>query len=46
MSTQKFALATVAGGVTLFMLGGIVYGWLLRDFFMANAGSAPRSGFC
>jgi len=40
MSTQKFVLATVAGGVTLFVLGGILYGWLLMDFFMANSGTA------
>jgi hypothetical protein len=40
MSTQRFVLSTVAGGVTLFVLGGIFYGWLLMDFFMANAGTA------
>ena len=40
MTTQKFALATIAGGVTLIMLGGILYGWLLMDFFLANTGPA------
>jgi len=40
MSTQKFALASLAGGVTLFALGGIFYGWLLMDFFEANSGTA------
>lgn len=40
MSTQKFVLATVAGGVTLFALGGIFYGMLLMDFFLANSGTA------
>jgi len=40
MSTQKFVLATLVGGVTLFALGGIFYGWLLMDFFMANSGTA------
>lgn len=40
MSTQKFVLATLAGGVTLFALGGIFYGMLLMDFFLANSGSA------
>ncbi len=40
MTSQKFAMATVAGGLTLFVLGGIFYGVLLMDFFMANAGTA------
>ena len=40
MTTQKFAWAIIAGGVTLFILGGILYGWLLMDFFAANSGTA------
>jgi len=40
MSTQKFVLASLAGGVTLFVLGGIFYGALLMDFFLANSGTA------
>jgi hypothetical protein len=40
MSTQRFALATVAGGVTLFILGYLIYGLALADFYAANAGSA------
>jgi hypothetical protein len=33
MSAKSFLLATVAGGVTLFLLGGLFYGMLLADFF-------------
>ncbi len=40
MSTKRFALATVAGGVTLFILGALIYGLALADFYAANAGSA------
>jgi hypothetical protein len=40
MTTQKFALATVAGGVTVFVLGFVFYGWLLMGFFEANSGTA------
>ena len=40
MTTQKFAIATIAGGVTLFVLGGLLYGVVLIDFFMSNVGTA------
>lgn len=40
MSTRQFALATVAGWITLFLLGFVIYGVLLTSFFAANAGSA------
>ena len=40
MTTQRFALATVVGGITLFVLGFLIYGVLLMDFFAANTGSA------
>lgn len=40
MSTRQFALATVAGWITLFVLGFVVYGLLLASFFAANPGSA------
>jgi uncharacterized integral membrane protein len=39
-------MATAAGFVVFFMLGWVVYGMLLMDFFTTNAGSAtgvPRS---
>lgn len=39
MTTQRFALATVAGFVTLFLLGFLTYGLLLADFFAASAGA-------
>jgi hypothetical protein len=40
MDTKKFALATIAGGVTLFILGYLFYVVLLGGFFEANAGTA------
>ena len=40
MSTRQFALATVAGWITLFLLGFVIYGLLLASFFAANGGSA------
>lgn len=33
-------MATLAGFVTFFLLGWLLYGMLLMDFFMTNAGSA------
>lgn len=33
MNAKQFLLATLAGGLTLFVLGGALYGWLLADFF-------------
>jgi hypothetical protein len=39
MDTQRYILATVVGGVTLFILGFLTYGLTLVDFFAAN--SAP-----
>ena len=40
MDTKKFALATIAGGITLFILGYVFYEVLLAGFFEANAGTA------
>jgi len=37
MSAKSFVLATVAGGVTLFVLGGLLYGLLLADFFESHS---------
>jgi hypothetical protein len=39
MSSRQL-MAVVAGTVTSFVLGYVLYGMLLMDFFMANAGSA------
>ena len=40
MDTKKFALATIAGGITLFVLGYVFYEVLLAGFFEANGGTA------
>jgi len=40
MDSKKRILATIAGFVTLFILGWLLYGMLLVDFYAANAGSA------
>lgn len=40
MDSKKRILATLAGFVTLFLLGWIFYGMLLVDFYAANTGSA------
>jgi hypothetical protein len=40
MSTKRFTLATIAGGIVLFLAGGLIYGVLTVDFFEANQGSA------
>ncbi len=36
MDAKKFAIASVAGGVMLFLLGFVFYGLLLSEFFGAN----------
>jgi hypothetical protein len=40
MSTKRFVLATLAGGIALFVVGGVIYGVLTVSFFKANEGSA------
>ena len=40
MTTGKIVLAGLIAGLAAFMFGFITYGFLLEDFFMANAGSA------
>ena len=42
MSAKSFVLATVAGGVTLFVLGGVLYGLLMADFFESQSSVAMR----
>jgi hypothetical protein len=37
---KKMLIGTVAGGVTFFLLGGLVYAIILADFYEANLGSA------
>lgn len=36
MDAKKFAMASVAGGVMLFLLGFVLYGVLLSEFMEAN----------
>lgn len=40
MNNKKFLFGTLSGGVTLFILGFIVYALLLENFFIEHAGSA------
>ncbi len=40
MIAKNSIIATLAGTVSLFLLGWIFYGLLLMDFYMQNAGSA------
>ena len=40
MTTQRCVLGTLAGGVTLFVLGYVTYGITFAGFFAANSGSA------
>jgi len=40
MDAKNRIMATLAGFVTFFLLGWLLYGMLLMDFFIANAGSA------
>jgi hypothetical protein len=40
MTTQRFAIGTVVGGLVLFFLGYLIFGVVFADFFTANAGTA------
>ena len=40
MTTQRFAIGTLVGGLVLFFLGYLVFGIVFADFFAANAGTA------
>ena len=40
MTTQRFAIGTVVGGLVLFFLGYLIFGVVFADFFAANAGTA------
>lgn len=40
MSSNRFVLAALAGGVVNFVVGFVLYGVLLASFFAANQGSA------
>ena len=36
MNSQKFLVGGIVGGVLYFLLGWVVYGMLMKDFFAAN----------
>ena len=40
MTVGRFLSATVAGGVALFLLGYLIWGWALMGFFQSHAGTA------
>lgn len=40
MDTRRFVLGTIAGGVTLFVLGYLIFDIAFASFYAANAGSA------
>ena len=40
MTTGKILLAGLIAGIVAFMFGFLTYGFILEDFFMANAGTA------
>lgn len=40
MQTKKLLVSGFAGGVVLFILGWLIYGMLLMNFFTQNAGTA------
>jgi hypothetical protein len=37
MDTKKFLIASIAGGITLFLLGGLIYGLALKSYVDANS---------
>jgi len=36
MNTNKIIIGGIAGGIAFFLLGWLIYGMLLMDYFMAN----------
>ena len=40
MTTQRFAIGTLVGGLVLFFLGYLIFGVVFAGFFAANAGTA------
>ena len=40
MDIKRFIIGTVVGGITLFILGYVIFELAFADFFAANAGSA------
>lgn len=40
MNTKRFLIGTLAGGITMYLIGYLIWDLALTDFFSANAGSA------
>jgi hypothetical protein len=40
MSTKQWVVGTIGGGVVAFVVGYVLFGLLLADFYAANTGSA------
>ncbi len=40
MNTKRIVIGTLAGGITMFLLGYLIWSLIFADFFAANAGSA------
>jgi hypothetical protein len=43
MNTKKFFIGTLAGGITFFFLGYLIYGMALAGFFSRHSTAAPGS---
>ena len=41
MSSKKFLVGGIAGGIAYFLLGYLVFGMLLMDFFKSHSNSTP-----
>lgn len=40
MNTKRFVIGTLAGGITMYLVGYLIWGLIFADFFAANMGSA------
>ncbi len=40
MDTKRFVIGTLAGGITMYLVGYLIWALAFADFFAANAGSA------
>ena len=40
MDTKRFVIGTLAGGITMYLVGYLIWDLAFADFFAANAGSA------
>ncbi len=40
MNTKRIVIGTLAGGITMFFVGWLIWDLIFADFFAANAGSA------